>query len=100
MANYPCRFCKSNKLECNFSTVKDVSKLPNKENYCNDLEINNVSLTGLKGPSIWNELPDFHVTSNSSVDIMHDVLEGVCNYDLSFILLAFINDLKYFPWIP
>jgi len=96
MFNYPCRFCKSSKLECNFSTVEDVSKLRNKENYCSDLEINNLSLTGLKGPSIWNELSNFHVTSNFSVDIMHDVLEGVCNYDLSFILLTFINDFKYF----
>lgn len=96
MANYPCRFCKSSKLECNFATVQDVSKLRNIENCCNDMEINNVSLTDLKGPSIWNKIPNFHVTSNFSVDIMHDVLEDVCNYDLSFILLPFINDLKYF----
>lgn len=48
-----------------------------------DLELNSVTLTGLKGPCVWHDLPNFHIAENLSVDIMHDVFEGVGSYDKS-----------------
>lgn len=33
---------------------------------------------------------------NSALDIMHDIYEGVCEYDLSQILLQYITNLKLF----
>jgi len=96
MANFPCRFCKCSKLECNHSVKQDNNKLRNKENYSQDLSIDNLSLTGIHEACVWNEIDGFHATDNYSVDIIHDILEGVCSYDISEILFEFIINLKYF----
>ena len=46
----------------------------------------NYSLTGIKESCVWNDVHNFHISSNLFVDIMHDVLEDVCNYTLSAVL--------------
>jgi len=38
----------------------------------------------------------FHVTENYAVDIMHDLLEGVCKYDIGLMLNKMIFSCKYF----
>jgi len=63
----------------------DIS-LRNSFNYDNDVIINNASETGIKEKCVWNDLNSFWATENYSVDIMHDMLEGVCKYDLGLIL--------------
>lgn len=70
--------------------------LCNKENYEADVLINNLSLTGIKNRYIWNELQNYHMTINLVVDLMHDLLEGVCHYDFSVILEKLISVEKYF----
>ncbi|XP_060854891.1 uncharacterized protein LOC132932521 [Metopolophium dirhodum] len=95
-ANYPCRFCKCSKAECNSLTLQDTSKLRTVENYSIDVNIKNLSTTGVVESCIWNDVTSFHVVHNYSVDLMHDLLEGVCNYDLTGILRLFIIDFKYF----
>ncbi|CAI6372005.1 unnamed protein product [Macrosiphum euphorbiae] len=57
---------------------------------------NDVSVTGIKEPCIWNDVGSFNVTTNYSVDIMHDMAEGVCKYDVGLILKEMIYNLKYF----
>jgi hypothetical protein len=58
--------------------------------------MNNILLSGIKENCIWNQIPSFHVTQNYCVDIMHDVLLGVCNYDLAPLLKNYIIMFKYF----
>jgi len=77
MANFPCRFCKCSKLECNYSVKQDNNKLRNKENYSQDLSIDNLSLTGIHETCVFNEIDGFRATHNYSVDIMHDTRRGV-----------------------
>ncbi|KAF0769834.1 Uncharacterized protein FWK35_00006348 [Aphis craccivora] len=48
MSNYPCRFCKCSKFECNYETVQNNDKLRNEDNYKSDLAMNNNSLSGIK----------------------------------------------------
>jgi len=48
--------------------------LRNKENYELDILINNVSLTGIKNPCIWNELQSYHVITNLVAEIEHKIL--------------------------
>jgi len=95
-ANYPCRFCLCSKMECNYLVVQDESKMRNEENYSQGVAIDDLSLTGINELCVWNQTIDFHVVYNYSVDLMHDILEGVCSYDLSGILYEFIINMKCF----
>lgn len=96
VANYYCRICRSNKLEMGSQQTKNIEFMRNPVNYLEDVVIQNVSITGVKEDSVWNNIINFHVTKNIYVDIMHDILEGVCHYDLSNIILNCIIDRKLF----
>ncbi|CAH0546898.1 unnamed protein product [Brassicogethes aeneus] len=95
-ANYFCRLCMIPKSESKVQCQKDKNKLRNRINYQNQLTLNDPCLTGIKENSIWNTVSSFHVTENFCVDIMHDILEGVCIFDTALILNYFIYDLKIF----
>lgn len=75
---------------------KNLLLLRNRENYEADILINNISLTDIKNRCVWNELQTFHVITNLFVDLMHDLLKGVCHYDLCMILEKLISVKKYF----
>lgn len=68
----------------------------NKVNYKKGLLENNFRKTGIMKPSVFKDLTDFHMTENLSVDYMHDLLEGLCQYDLGKILNYFIKQKKFF----
>ncbi|KYN28190.1 hypothetical protein ALC57_02390 [Trachymyrmex cornetzi] len=95
-ANYYCRFCKEHKLVMKRQVRENVSLLRNKKNYETDILINDVSLNGIKDQCVWNEFQSYHVVTNLVTDLMHDILEGVCHYDLYAILEEMINVKKYF----
>lgn len=57
---------------------------------------NNEKITGIKENCVFNSIPSFHVTNNYYFDIMHDIFEGVCRYDISKILVHFIEKSKFF----
>jgi hypothetical protein len=85
-ANYYCRFCKTKKCDCKKLLWENEKELRNRRNYERDLKINNYKITGIKENSVFNNLIDFHVTSNEAIDVMHDLREGVYHYDLLLIL--------------
>lgn len=45
---------------------------------------------------MFHEIDDFHTTENISIDVMHDILEGVCRYILSYLIYTFIYVNNYF----
>ncbi|XP_075150892.1 uncharacterized protein LOC142225001 [Haematobia irritans] len=97
-ANYYCRFCTAHRHD-----TEKMYKLPENlefldfEFYSNFIrDPNHSSPSSIKENSIWNNLNNFHVSSNYAVDIMHDLLEGVCHYDMLLLLGLFINKYKYF----
>ena len=52
---------------------------------------------GINRNSILNQLTHFHVCDGSLLpDIMHDLLEGVLQYEAKLMLQTFVNDKKYF----
>jgi len=55
-----------------------------------------ITNSGVKEACVWYDVLGFNVLDQVGVDIMHDLLEGVCKYDLSFLLLYYIQDLKLF----
>ncbi|XP_055855364.1 uncharacterized protein LOC129918693 [Episyrphus balteatus] len=91
-----CRFCRCSKENMKSLLIEDGTHLRNESNYDEDINIGNAKITGIKENSIWNSLNNFHVVDNLSADCMHDLLEGVCHYDLSIILKSFILKYKYF----
>ncbi|KAL6420225.1 hypothetical protein ACFW04_014596 [Cataglyphis niger] len=91
VANHPCRFCKASLNQIRYQTVEDKQLLRRISEYDIDLQKNDVSITGLTEICVWNQLDSFHVLQNMSCDIMHDVFEGVCQYDMSKLILHFVQ---------
>lgn len=91
-ANYYCRLCKIYKKDAEKACEEILSMLRNKENYTQDLQTNDTSLTGITDDCVFNVLPYFHCTLNFSLDLMHDFYEGIIKYDICFVLLHFINN--------
>lgn len=79
-----CRICRATGTECQFMSRENKSLLRTKENYDPDVR-KMCDSTGLKERCIFNALPHFHITENKTVDIMHDLFEGVCSYTISKI---------------
>lgn len=61
-----------------------------------DVQLKDDSKTGIKESCVFNNVKGFHITQNLTVDIMHDLLEGVCMYVLKAILFEFIFKNEYF----
>ncbi|KAF2892727.1 hypothetical protein ILUMI_13443 [Ignelater luminosus] len=91
-----CRFCKCPPSETQIQCTQSLNLLRNIQNYELDVEVKDVRLTGIKSPCVWNNINSFHVTTNLAVDIMHDIFEGVGNFDISLMLNQFINVDKVF----
>lgn len=64
------------------------------DNYCVDVLNENFCETGVYKESILNQINRFHVTQNFCVDMMHDLYEGICHYDICHIIKYYINTAK------
>lgn len=90
-----CRICTATSTECKHMIEIKESQLRTTTNYFKDLSKNCIS-TGIKERCAFNNLFDFHVVKNTSVDIMHDLFEGVFVYSLAKILTGLIYIDKLF----
>ena len=95
-ANYFCRVCKVTSKESEELALENKEKLRTKSNYELDVQVADASKTGIKEPCVFNNVKGFHITENISVDLMHDVLEGVCMYIMRSIIYTFIFTIEYF----
>jgi len=96
VANLPCRACRIPRTQAAVQVSLDKSLLRNRDNYESDVELNDVSATGVKERCLWNVLQSFHCTENLAWDIMHDLDEGVWDWDLCCILDVLIFERKRF----
>lgn len=85
-ANYFCCFCRMDKSITGVLATEVVSFLHKKVNYSEDVSRNDFKSTGINESSIFNTIHSFHVVENFSVDIMHDIFEGVCIYNMCHII--------------
>lgn len=76
--------------------ILDKSLIRTKDSYLKDSEECYVSDSGVKEPCIWQNVKGFEVVDQLGVDAMHDLLEGVCKYDILFSLSFYVNTAKYF----
>lgn len=94
-ANYYCRLCRSHKKKLQLMLTESKESIRDIDNYNLDILKANVSETGIVENSVFNSIPNYHVTVNSVCDFMHDVSEGVARYDMATIISYLINN-KYF----
>lgn len=90
-AIFCCRLCYCPKHLLHKQCKEDVSLMRTKDSYSNDIIVNNVSLTGRKEECVWHSIESFHVCENISVDIMHDIFEGIAGTEVTLML----NNLIY-----
>lgn len=95
-ANYPCRMSKHNRDKMITTTVLDHRKLRTVQNYSDNVNMQSLAMTGIKEQCVWNEIPSFSFILSICFDIMHDLLEGMCSYDLTLIIFHLIYVKKYF----
>ena len=99
-AKHFCRSCLTGKEESyRFFTEEQFSIRTPDDHQQHCLEIENdpsLSITyGINCNSILNTIPGFSVADGLPQDIMHDLLEGVLNYQLKLLIKHCIH-LKYF----
>lgn len=89
VANYFCRICECDKTECSSLTTANKQKYRTKTTYEKNVKEaerkdRNLDLKlskGVRRNCIFNNLQFFHI-DNASVDMMHDINEGVIIYCL------------------
>lgn len=96
--NYFCRLCLIDKSSAQKVYSEDSQLMVMRgrevfEMHCNELQSNpqKTSVFGLKHNSSLNCLQFFHVCNNFSLDIMHDILEGVAQYEMK-LLFEYISE--------
>ncbi|XP_044756597.1 uncharacterized protein LOC123315096 [Coccinella septempunctata] len=91
-ASFFCRFCKTPNEMTKIQTVEDLYSLRTQINYEMDMKSKSF---GIKEECVFNCLPSYHVIDNCSVDLMHDMLEGILRYDMAQVLY-YLVDKGYF----
>jgi len=59
-ANWPCRLCKVYLLDLQKRNTVDESLMRTVVDYETDVELNNVSVTGIRERSVFNRIPSYH----------------------------------------
>ena len=95
-ANFICRFCKMDTLQRSPASLKDVVYLRTKSSYKNDLLLHDKSRTGIKEESVFLKVPDYDVTENLSLDIMHDLFQGVFEFDMVALMNYYTHETESF----
>lgn len=91
-ANNFCRLCTTHKSITKQQTQINLSAVRSEADYDRHVREKNY---GIKESCIWNKLTYFHVCQNQSVDLMHDVYEGIHRYDMTLILNKLLQE-KWF----
>lgn len=87
-----CRICNVGPTLIHDLTKEHSAFLRTVDTYNSDVKHLKTEKSGIKGSCVFNDIIGFHVIKNQSVDVMHDVFEGICNYVMAEILSSLIND--------
>lgn len=75
---------------------EDSNLLRNSTSYKQQILLNDLSKTGIKEKSCWLDLDDFDLFENVAMDPMHDILEGVAGYVITFVVNYFDMKILHF----
>lgn len=86
-ANYYCRICTSKRADCQKMIKENSRTLRTKDEYQQvvskiqpNVIVNLTETKGVKSSCPLNSLANFHILTNVTVDLMHDVFEGVIGF--------------------
>lgn len=91
--SYCCRICVATKEQIQNMTLENSQILRTVDNYSEHASKHSF---GVIEKCIFNDIPGYHVINNASVDPMHDILEGICRYDMAKVLSNLIDKYKFF----
>lgn len=86
-----CRICSATESESQTMTIEDPNLVRTVKSYNNDILKNKFPETGLKEQCVFNKVHKFHICENISVDVMHDLSEGIAAYTVGGVLEALIK---------
>lgn len=88
-----CRFCTADKQLTKELCSERSDLLRNPANYATNASHKD---NGVAELCVFNRIPSFHVVDNLAVDVMHDIMEGICHYDLCCAITYFTEKMKFF----
>lgn len=91
MATNFCRICLITKTDSETQIEQDNDLLRKVPEYENDV----LNRKGIKEVCVWNDLPSFHIYENQTLDVMHDLMEGVHRYAMAHVIASLIEK-QYF----
>lgn len=56
------------------------------------LNLKTIDSDGIVGGYLLNKLPSFDVVTNCYVDIIHDIFEDICHYNMSNAIIYYTGD--------
>jgi hypothetical protein len=91
-----CRFCLINRMESHSVTNESFVTIRTKEHYDSVISLLEAPeapsiIDGVKKYCLLNNLNQFNTTDSMSVDIMHDILEGVAQWELNLFFSFLIE---------
>lgn len=86
-----CRICTDTKENMEISKKEKQSLLRTEETYREAILVNKPKETGIKSICPFNQLENFKAYENTTVDIFHDLFQGICHLEVTMILEYFIN---------
>ncbi|KAJ8677522.1 hypothetical protein QAD02_013309 [Eretmocerus hayati] len=87
LTDYSSRICQATADQMERLVTESSSLLRNAKNYVED-KMNGTG--GVIQECLFNQLPRFHITENRSLDLMHDLFEGVVPSLIGKVLTVFI----------
>jgi hypothetical protein len=91
-ANFPCRHCVVARSEFSATFIENSDCIRTTISYDHDAALQSVLDTGIKAVCTLNKLTTFHAASNFVQDIMYDIFEGVCMYDMRLICRNLVSE--------
>ncbi|KAJ8039915.1 hypothetical protein HOLleu_14068 [Holothuria leucospilota] len=90
-ANRLCRLCKATREDIQVHFLEDdfEQRTPDDHDECAEDALQRQRgdpFSGVRRPCPLNVLRSFHCVTNYNMDIMHDMLEGVCPYEIKLVL--------------
>ncbi|CAB4034289.1 Hypothetical predicted protein [Paramuricea clavata] len=100
-ANLLCRLCKATRETIQIYFEEDDFEQREIDDHDDSVEAaallrNGDSGTGVRTSCSLNNLQNFHCVTNYNLDVMHDMLEGVCPYEVKLLLNHFTFSEQFF----